>query len=73
VCRIVSELAMLGVCAIFLHGAWAQVRINADVTAPVSGLSMGIFYASGVVFAAAAAGLLLIDLGRSLRGKDGSQ
>lgn len=67
ICRVVGHLAMLGVCAILLHGALAQVRINADVSAPVAGASVGIFYAAGVVFAVGAAVLLVLQLVRTLR------
>ena len=66
-CRVLGQLAMLGVCAILLHGALAQMRINADVRAPVTGASVGIFYAAGVVFAVGAALLLVRQLVRTLR------
>ena len=66
-CRVLGQLAMLGVCAILLHGALTQMRINADVRAPVTGASVGIFYAAGVVFAAGAAVLLVAQLVRTLR------
>ena len=46
-----------------------QARINLDVEAPVTGASMAIFYASGVVFAVASGLLLLIDLWRLLSGQ----
>ena len=51
------------------HGSLAQTRINLDVEAPVSGWSMGIVYASGVVFAVSAGVLHLIKLGRLLTGQ----
>ena len=66
-CRVLGQLAMLGVCAILLHGALTQMRINADVRAPVTGASVGIFYAAGVVFAVGAAVLLAAQLLRTLR------
>lgn len=66
-CRVAGLLAMLGVCAILLHGALAQVRINLDVRAPVSGASVGWFYATGVVFAVVAMALLVGQLVRTLR------
>ncbi len=66
-CRVLGQLAMLGVCGVLLHGALTQMRINADVRAPVTGASVGIFYAAGVVFAVGAAVLLAAQLVRTLR------
>ncbi len=66
-CRVLGQLAMLGVCGVLLHGALTQMRINADVRAPVTGASVGIFYAAGVVFAVGAAVLLAAQLLRTLR------
>ena len=66
-CRVLGHLAMLGVCAILLHGALAQVRINADVSAPVTGASVGLVYAAGVVFAVGATVVLVAQLVRTLR------
>ena len=65
-CRVAGQLAMLGVCAVLLHGALAQMRINADVRAPVTGASVGLFYAAGVVFAVGAAVLIVAQLVRTL-------
>ena len=68
-CLVVGQLLMLYATWLLFSGALAQVRINADVRAPVSGASMAIFYASGVVFAVSAALLLLRDLWRTLSGQ----
>jgi TRAP-type C4-dicarboxylate transport system permease small subunit len=69
VCLVVSQLAMLYVTWLLFQGSLAQVQINADVDAPVTGMSVGIFYASGVFFAISAALLLLRELIRTLTGK----
>ena len=66
---VVAQLAMLGACGLLLQGAWVQTRINASVEAPVSGFSMGWFYASGVVFGLGAGAVLLRQLWRTLRGR----
>ncbi len=66
---VVAQLAMLGATALLLQGAWQQMLINRDVQAPVSGLSMGIFYASGVAFGLGAGAVLLGQLWRSLTGR----
>ncbi len=65
----VAQLAMLGATLLLLRGAWQQMVINISVQAPVSGLSMGWFYASGVVFGVLAGGLLLRQLWRTLSGR----
>ena len=66
---VMAQALMLYCCWLLLLGSWAQMRINADVQAPVSGLSMALFYASGVVFAVAAGAILLWQLWRMLRGQ----
>lgn len=67
-CLIVSRALMLVLCGGILQGSWQQLRINWDVQAPVTGLSMGWFYAPGVVFAVCGAVLLALELVRILRG-----
>ena len=69
VCLVIAYLMMLGTCWLVLQGAWEQARINLDVTAPSSGASMAIFYASGIVFAISAMLILLADLWRLVTGK----
>jgi TRAP-type transport system small permease protein len=54
---------------LLFDGSWQQTVINLDVKAPTSGLSMALFYSSGVVFAVTAALVLLYDLYRVLAGK----
>jgi TRAP-type transport system small permease protein len=68
-CLGLSLLLMLGVTWLLLEGSWKQVLINRDVEAPVTGWSMAIIYLAGIAFAVPAAGLLLRDLWRLLRGR----
>jgi TRAP-type C4-dicarboxylate transport system permease small subunit len=68
-CFVGGQLMMLWVTWLLGSGAWQQARINWDVQAPVTGASVAIFYASGVVFAASAGVLLLLDLARVLSGR----
>jgi TRAP-type transport system small permease protein len=68
-CLLVGQLLMLCVCWLLFDGSLAQARINWDVQAPVSGASMGLFYASGVFFAVVAGLLLLRELLRTLSGR----
>ena len=62
ICLALSYALMLWCTWLLFTGALAQTRINWDVDAPVTGASMAIFYASGVVFAVAAGLLLALDL-----------
>jgi TRAP-type transport system small permease protein len=68
---VVGHLLMLFITWLLFQGSLAQVRINADVEAPVSGLSVGIFYSAGVVFAVSAAVLLVWHLWLALSGRLG--
>lgn len=68
-CMAVSQLLMLGCCVLLFQGSLAQVKINLDVEAPVTGWSMAIVYAAGIAFAVPAALLLLLQLWRTLRNR----
>ena len=70
-CAVVGLVLMLFVTWLLFSGSLQQARINADVTAPTSGLSMGIFYGAGVVFAVCSGVLLLRELARSASGRAG--
>lgn len=67
-CLVIAQVLMLAIVGLLMKGAWEQVRINVDVTAPVTGASMAIVYASGVVFSVLAGLVLLMDLYRVLSG-----
>jgi TRAP-type C4-dicarboxylate transport system permease small subunit len=69
VCLVFSQLAMLYVTWLLFHGSLVQAQINANVQAPVTGASVAIFYASGVLFAVSAGLLLLRELLRTLTGQ----
>jgi TRAP-type C4-dicarboxylate transport system permease small subunit len=60
---------MLFCTALLFWGSWAQVKINWDVEAPVTGWSMAIVYAAGIAFAVPAAGILLHQLWRTVTGR----
>ena len=66
VCLMLAQIAMLYVSWLLLKGSWAQMVINADTEAPVTGASVGIFYASGVLMGGSAIAILLRDLLRTL-------
>ena len=67
-CMVVGHLLMLYVTWLFLDGSWQQARINLDMEAPVTGMPVAIFYASGVVFSVCTGTLLLLQLTRLLTG-----
>jgi TRAP-type C4-dicarboxylate transport system permease small subunit len=69
VCLAAGQSLMLYATWLLLSGSWAQARINADVEAPVTGASVAIFYACGVVFALSSGLLLALDLWRTLTGR----
>lgn len=69
ICLGLSYALMIWCTWLLFSGALAQARINWDVDAPVTGASMAIFYASGVVFAVAAGLLLALDLWRIVSGQ----
>ena len=67
-CFVASQLLMLWATWLLLKGSWVQTQINMESTAPASGLSLGIFYAVGIVYGLSVAGILLADLYRVLSG-----
>ncbi|WP_429599928.1 TRAP transporter small permease [Variovorax sp. PvP013] len=69
ICLAIGHLVMLGIVGLLFQGSLAQARINWDVTAPTTGASMAIVYASAIVFAVMAAIILLLDLFRLLTGR----
>ena len=70
-CLIVSLGLMLYVCWLLFAGSLQQVQINWEVTAPSSGASVAIFYATGLIFSVSAALFIAIDLWRVLSGQLG--
>ena len=66
VCMGLSQLLMLGCTVLLFQGSLAQVKINLEVEAPVTGAPMAVVYAAGMAFAVPAIGLLLWQLWRTL-------
>ena len=67
-CLVIGQTLMLYATWLLFSGSLAQARINWDVEAPVTGLSVAIFYSSGIVFAVSAGVLLLRELWRTVSG-----
>lgn len=65
-CLVLAQVAMLFVSWLLLSGSWAQMLINWETEAPVTGASVAIFYASGVLMGASGIAILLRDLLRTL-------
>jgi TRAP-type C4-dicarboxylate transport system permease small subunit len=72
-CFAVSHLLMLLCVWLVLKGSWQQTLINLDVRAPATGLSSGLFYGIGIVFAVSAAAILLGNLYRLFTGRIGAE
>ena len=66
---VIGHLLMLYITWLLFQGSLAQARINWDVEAPVSGLSVAIFYSAGLVFAVSAGVLLVHHLWLALSGQ----
>lgn len=69
ICAVISHLLMLWVSWLIFEGSWIQTGINWSSTAPSTGLSMGILYASGVVFSASTGAILIYETWQLLIGK----
>jgi TRAP-type C4-dicarboxylate transport system permease small subunit len=68
-CLVVAQLLMLWATWLLFWGGLAQAKINLDVEAPVTGASVAIFYAAGIVFAVSAGLLLVRELWRTVSGQ----
>jgi TRAP-type C4-dicarboxylate transport system permease small subunit len=60
---------MLFVCWLLFKGSLDQVKINWDATSAAMEVSMGIFYACGLVFSVSGAVILLADFWRLITGQ----
>ncbi|WP_172125430.1 MULTISPECIES: TRAP transporter small permease [unclassified Devosia] len=64
----ISHLLMLGCCWLVFWGCLRQTQLNWNNVLPLSGVSSGLIYASGVVAALLWAAILLFNLFSSARG-----
>ena len=69
ICLGLSYLLMLGLCGVLFKGAWEQTKINASSTSAAMEVSMGIFFASGLMFAVFGGLIISRDLYRLLAGQ----
>ncbi len=68
-CLGLSYLIMIVLCGMVFWGSWLQTQVNLTSTSAVMEVSLGIFYASGAVFAVLAIGILLVKLWRLISGQ----
>jgi TRAP-type C4-dicarboxylate transport system permease small subunit len=68
VCLFTGQALMLYATWLLFSGSLAQARINIDVEAPVTGLSVAIFYSAGIVFSVSAGLLLAREMWRTVSG-----
>jgi TRAP-type C4-dicarboxylate transport system permease small subunit len=69
ICYGLSHALMLYASILLTEGSWKQMILNADTTAPASGLSVGIFYAAGLVFGVSSCAILVSELYLLLTGR----
>jgi TRAP-type transport system small permease protein len=68
-CLVASQLLILGVLWLLFSGSLEQTKINIDVQAPASGISMAYFYGVGLIFSVTAALIVFYDLYRVVAGR----
>lgn len=69
VCYGLSHVLMLYASVLLTEGAWKQTVLNWDTVAPASGLSVGLFYAAGIVFGASSCAIVVHELYRLVTGQ----
>ena len=68
-CFGLSNLMMLGCCALMFYGTWRQHQINATTMSPVTGIPMSWVYGVGYVASLAMGALILGSLIKLARGR----
>jgi TRAP-type C4-dicarboxylate transport system permease small subunit len=69
IAMVLGHLLMLYITWLLFSGSLEQTKINFDVTAPVTGASVSIFYSTGIVFAISVGVFLLYELWQALTGQ----
>lgn len=69
ICYGLSHALMLYASILLTEGSWKQMILNSDTTAPASGLSVGIFYAAGLLFGVSSCVILASELYLLFTGK----
>lgn len=66
---LLGQALMLWAIWLMISGSWAQTLINLHVSAPATGISMGVFYGAGIAFGIPALLLVLADMVGVLTGR----
>ena len=69
VCLVAVQVIMLYITWLMFTGSWSQVVVNRETEAPVSGLSVSIFYFAGVLFAVSTLFILAHQFWLTVTGK----
>ena len=69
ICLGLSYGLMLALCGVLFKGAWEQTKINASSTSAAMEVSMGLFFATGLMFAVLGGLIIARDLYRLLTGQ----
>ena len=69
ICLGLSYVLMLMLCVVLFKGAWEQTKINSSSTSAAMEVSMGIFFASGLMFSSLGGLIIAYDLWRLLTGQ----
>ena len=69
ICLVLGHVLMLYLTWLFFSGSLDQARINWDVKAPATGISVAVFYSAGIAFSVFAAVLLVFELVLALTGR----
>jgi TRAP-type transport system small permease protein len=69
ICLGISYIAMLAMCAVVFKGAWEQTKINWSSTSAAMEVSMGYFFAVGLMFSVLGGLIIARDLWRLLSGQ----
>ena len=69
VCLVASHFLMLFIVCLLFKGGLEQTRLNWDVTAPTTGISMAVIHIPSMVFSVLATVILLFDLWKILTGQ----
>lgn len=59
---LVGQALMLWATWLMISGSWTQTLINLHVSAPATGISMGVFYGAGLAFGVPAFLIILADM-----------
>lgn len=69
ICLVASHFLMLLIVGLLFKGGLEQTRLNWDVTAPTTGISMAVIHIPSLVFSVLAAVILLFDLLKIITGQ----